>query len=265
MKAPTILPVKPPDPRPSKMNPPHPHLPNVEGEGGGSLLLMISPVRTGKSTLISNMLLREDFYDAQERFDQVNIISNTIANDVTSRFLRKAFDGNCHDFYSDEVIHGIVESQKKYDKEDQPEIAIVLDDCLGSIKQNSMINHLASRYRHFNIKLLVISSQKFTGSVSPIIRANATDVIIGSPFPNQKELEHVAEEYGDLFGGSKNWLKLYKKATPNKYDFCYMDLQENPPIMYHNFEKVIARGMTEEGQDDSLSEDSSGSEDSEED
>ena len=92
-KAPTILPVKPPSPRPTKMKPPHPHLPNVEGHGGGSLLLMISPVRTGKSTLISNMLLREDFYDAQERFDQVNIISNTIANDVTSRYLLKRLMG----------------------------------------------------------------------------------------------------------------------------------------------------------------------------
>mgnify|MGYP003624553124 FL=1 len=247
-KVPSILPVKAPDPRPTKMNPPHPHLPNVEGEGGGSLLLLISPVRTGKSTLISNLLLREDFYDAQERFDQVNIISNTIANDVTSRFLRKAFDGNCHDFYSDETVLGIVESQKKYAKEDQPEIAIILDDCLGSIKQNSAINHLASRYRHYNIKLLVISSQKFTGAVSPIIRANATDIIVGSPFPNQKELERIAEEYGDLFGGPKNWLKLYRKCTPNKYDFCYMDCQENPPIMYSNFEKVIARGQSEEGE-----------------
>tara|TARA_R110002167_G_scaffold221575_1_gene426379 strand:+ start:465 stop:1247 length:783 start_codon:yes stop_codon:yes gene_type:complete len=239
---PSILPVQDPPPRPSKMKPPHPHLPNIEGHGGGSLLLLISPVRTGKSTLISNVLLRDDFYDAQERFDQVNIISNTIANDVTSRFLREAFKGNCHDFYSDGIINGIVESQKKYKKEDQPEIAIVLDDCLGSIKQNSMINHLASRYRHFNIKLLIISSQKFTGAVSPIIRANATDVIIGSPFPNQKELERISEEYGDLFMGPKNWLKLYKKCTPNKYDFCYMDLQENPPVMYSNFEKVIAYG-----------------------
>lgn len=260
MKAPTILPVKPPDPRPERMNPPHPHLPDICGEGAGSLLLLISPVKTGKSTLISNMLLREDFYDAQERFDQVNIISNTIANDVTSRFLRKAFDGNCHDFYSDEIVNGIVESQKKYAKEDQPEIAIVLDDCLGSIKQNSMINHLASRYRHFNIKLLVISSQKFTGSVSPIIRANATDVIIGSPFPNQRELERIGEEYGDLFGGKDRWLSIYKKATPNKYDFLYMDLQSNPPLAYHNFEKVVATGGVETQINDSSSEEESSSE-----
>jgi dTDP-4-amino-4,6-dideoxygalactose transaminase len=47
--------------------------------------------------------------------------------------------------------------------------------------------------------LLVISSQKFKGSVSPVVRSNATDVIIGSPFPNQKELLAIAEEYGDMY------------------------------------------------------------------
>ncbi len=192
-KIPTILPVKPPEPRPTKMNPPHPHLPNVEGEGGGSLLLLISPVRTGKSTLISNMLLREDFYDAQERFDAVNIISNTIANDVTSRYLRKAFEGNCHDFYSDDIVNGIVESQKKFKKEDQPEIAIVLDDCLGSIKQNSMINHLASRYRHYNIDLFIVSSQLLK-KVSPTIRANANWVLVGR-LTNEAEVEKLSEEW----------------------------------------------------------------------
>tara|TARA_R110000822_G_scaffold7668_6_gene31286 strand:- start:114 stop:887 length:774 start_codon:yes stop_codon:yes gene_type:complete len=236
---PKILPVLPPDNVTAKYH--HPHLPQVDCgvAGGGSLLLMISPVKTGKSTIISNLLLSDHCY-GQDFFDDVQIISNTIKNDVTSRFLNKAF--NVFDYYDDSIIDGIVARQKSFEKEDQPEMAIILDDCLGSIKRESRINHLCSRYRHFNIKLLVISSQKFKGSVSPIIRANATDIIIGSPFPNQKELEAVAEEYGDLFGGKENWLRLYRKATPNKYDFCYMSIQDNPPIMYSNFEKVIATG-----------------------
>ncbi len=239
MNVPKILPVL--DPQNTSARPHHPFLPkvDVDVQGGGSLLLMIAPVKCGKSTIISNLFLNEDFY-GQEFFDDVKIISNTIKNDVTSRFLNKAFE--VYDFYSDEIIDGIVENQKKFDKEDQPQIAVVLDDCLGSIKRESKINHLSSRYRHFNIKMLIISSQKFTGSVSPIIRANATDVIIGSPFPNQKELLRVAEEYGDLFGGADNWLRLYRKATPNKYDFCYMDLQSNPPLLYHNFSKVVGSG-----------------------
>ena len=239
MNVPKIMPVL--DPQNTSAKPHHPFLPkvDVDVQGGGSLLLMIAPVKCGKSTIISNLFLNEDFY-GQEFFDDVKIISNTIKNDITSRFLNKAFE--VYDFYSDEIIDGIVEHQKSFEKVDQPQIAVVLDDCLGSIKRESKINHLASRYRHFNIKMLIISSQKFTGSVSPIIRSNATDIIVGSPFPNQKELMRIAEEYGDQFGSAKNWLKLYRKATPNKYDFCYMDLQSNPPIMYSNFERVVATG-----------------------
>ena len=117
----------------------------------------------------------------------------------------------------------------------------MIDDCLGSIKREGRINHLASRFRHFNIKLLIISSQNFR-AVSPIIRQNATNVIVGSPFPNRKELLKIGEEYGDLFGGPEKWIALYKKATPDRYNFIHMDLQSNPPKMYRNFDELIAEG-----------------------
>jgi hypothetical protein len=206
-------------------------------------------ISVSNSTIISNLLLNDNFF-GQSFFQDVQIISNTIKNDVTSRFLNQAF--NVYDYYNDSIIDGLINRQKSFEKADQPETALILDDCLGSIKRESKINHLCSRYRHFNIKLLVISSQKFRGSVSPIIRANATDVIIGSPFPNQKELLAVAEEYGDLFSGADNWLKLYRQCTPNKYDFCYMDLQSSPPIMYSNFETQIAVGGYSNPDDDKV-------------
>ena len=37
-------------------------------------------------------------------------------------------------------------------------------------------------------------------------------------------------------------LKIYHTATPKKYDFLYLNLTENPPQAWHNFEKMIAVG-----------------------
>ena len=242
MNIPKVLPVKAP---PCEfIKPLSPLLPQPP-----ACVLMCSPVKTGKSTIISNLLLNEDFY-GQTYFDQVKVISNTINNDVTSRFLKEAFDVS--DTYSDQQILDIVEHQKSFEKHDQPEMALILDDCLGSVKRESVVNHLASRFRHFNIKLLLFSTQVFK-SCSTVIRQNATNLIIGSPFPNKMELNKIAESFGDIFGGKDHFLKIYKIATPNRYDFLHCDLQANPPLAYHNFESLVARGpdiVMGEGQGD---------------
>jgi len=221
------------DPKHLKTKPLHEHLPQPP-----ALVMMISPVKTGKSTIISNLLLNDNFF-GPDYFDSVHIVSNTINNDLTSRFLAERFD--VEDNYSDELIHNLVKKQESYAKKEQPEIALILDDVLGSIKKNSEVNMLATRFRHYNIKLLLFSSQVFR-YVSNVIRANATNVIIGSPFPNSKELFKIAEEYGDLVGGPENWMKIYKKATPNRYDFLHMSIQDNPVKCYHNFETLISVG-----------------------
>jgi hypothetical protein len=233
---PKILKVKDPPNEPQK--PLHPNLPQPP-----ALLLMISPIRTGKSTIISNLLLNSDFY-GQDYFDEITVISPTIHNDKTSRFLKKVAD--CHDEYSDELVMGIIDRQSSYeDLQDRPDIALVLDDIIGQIRREAYLNHLASRFRHYNIKLLLMSSQNYR-AVSPVIRSNATHMIIGSPFPNNKELGKIAEELGDQFGGAENFLSIYHMATPEKYDFLFLDLTSNPPLAYHNFEKVIAKGGQKE-------------------
>lgn len=230
---PKILKVQ--DPPKERIKPLHPNLPQPP-----ALLLMISPIRTGKSTIISNLLLNSHFY-GQDYFDEVMCISPTIYNDKTSRFLKKAFD--CYDGYDDKIIIDLIKKQEGFadNMDERPEIAVILDDILGTIRREANVNHLASRFRHYGIKLLLMSCQNYR-SVSPVIRSNATNMIIGSPFPNTKELGKIAEEIGDQFGGYDNFLKIYYTATPEKYDFLYLDLQSNPPLAYHNFEKVIAQG-----------------------
>ena len=234
-KPPEILPVKSlpeTDDRPL-----HPHLPKPP-----ALLLMIAPIRCGKSTIISNLLLNSNFF-GQDYFDETIVFSPTIHNDKTSRFLRKA--ATCYDTYDDDTLQGIIDDQSSYeDKSMRPSIALILDDIIGVFKgkggREPMINSLCSRFRHYGIDLLLMSSQNYR-RVNPVIRSNATHMIIGSPFPNVKELNKIFEEMGDSFGGAAN-MAIYRKATPQKYDFLYLDLTENPPVAYKNFQEKIAVG-----------------------
>tara|TARA_B100000780_G_C21011919_1_gene405276 strand:+ start:71 stop:829 length:759 start_codon:yes stop_codon:yes gene_type:complete len=227
-----ILKVKDANSKPSK--PLHPHLPQPP-----ACVLMVSPVKTGKSTIISNLLLNDKFY-GPEYFDDVMVISNTINNDLTSRFIKEHFD--VEDHYNDAMIEKLIERQTSFKKkEDQPEVALVLDDILGSLKSGSLVNTLSARFRHYNIKLLLFSTQVFR-YVNNVVRQNTTDLIVGSPFPNRKELLKVAEEYGSVVGGQQNWLKIYAAATPERYNFLYMDLQSNPVKCYRNFEVLVSEG-----------------------
>jgi len=227
-----ILPVVP-DPTNTKLKRPiDPRLPDIST---GQMGIFISPTKTGKSTIISNLLLNPNFY--ADLFDMVYIISNTIENDKTSRFLKKKFPNTIYNKYSDDIIENILNYQESFEPKDRPFIAIIMDDFVG-IKAHSKVFFLSTRFRHYNIGLLVFASQLFR-AVPAIVRQNATFALIGSPNPNGKELLKMAEELGSQYDGDKNFLKLYRQASQKKYDFLYLDLQSNPSKAYRNFNDLI--------------------------
>ncbi len=58
---------------------------------------------------------------------------------------------------------------------------------------------------------------------------------------NNKELEKINDEYGDLFPNI--FMELYKKAIEDApYSFLYLDMQTNPATAYIRFETKIASG-----------------------
>ena len=228
--APKILRVKsPPKEKPRKAV--HPNLPELP-----CICVLVMPTKSGKSTILSNMLLRDDFY--KDVHDNVTIFSNTIEQDVTSRFLCKACD--TYTGYDDNVLSGIVSQQKSFKDEDRPFIGLVFDDILGSVKRNSYLNHLVTRSRHYGVGLLAISVQSFK-AVGPTIRNNCNSFICGN-LQNMSELDKISQEYSGMFGGDEKFRKIYNKATEQRYDFLYLDLQNNPARAFRNFETQISEG-----------------------
>tara|TARA_Y100001937_G_C7124044_1_gene334030 strand:+ start:1870 stop:2616 length:747 start_codon:yes stop_codon:yes gene_type:complete len=229
-KAPQIFPVKdPPKEKPRKVT--HPNLPELP-----CIMTLVMPTKSGKSTILSNLILRDEFYKGA--MDNITIMSNTIDQDVTSRFLRKACD--CYTGYDDNVLAGLIENQKSFDDDSRPFIGMIFDDILGSVKRNSYLNHLVTRSRHYGVGLLAISVQSFK-SVGPTIRNNTNAFICGN-LQNMSELDKISQEFSGMFGGDEKFRKIYNKATEKRYDFLYLDLQSNPARAFRNFEEQLAEG-----------------------
>lgn len=205
----------------------HPNLPQPHAQ-----VLMVMSCKNGKSTIGTNCILNSDFYGLDYFDIPPMVISNTINTDITNRFLKKSCD--CYDRYDDSIILDFVKNQKKYgEAQNQPKACLFIDDCLGD--KTTALDSLSSRYRHSNIHLLMISTQLFR-KVSPVIRANATNILIGR-LQNSREVDKLDEEYGGMFDGK--FKDLYNQATKKKYDFLHLNLQENPAEAWINFETKI--------------------------
>jgi hypothetical protein len=201
---------------------------------------IFSPPCTGKSTLISNICFKEQFFPpngALEYFDGgVIVISPSIYLDESSRFLLKYC--KCYDEYSDQILKNILDNQKNTPKEDRKKMLLIVDDCLNMCKRNSLLNSLPSRYRHYNLNI-IFSCQKWTG-IDSKVRAQFSHLFIMSPYPNIKEKNQIFEVYGDIYGGEKELNKLYEQATGGeRYKFLYCILNSNPPKAFENFDKQI--------------------------
>ena len=215
-KVPRIYPVKPPPKeKPRKVT--HPNLPELP-----CIMCLVMPTKSGKSTILSN----------------ITIMSNTIDQDVTSRFLREACD--TYTGYDDMVLAGIIDQQKRFDDDDRPFIGMIFDDILGSVKRNSYLNHLVTRSRHYGVGLLAVSVQSFK-AVGPTIRNNTNAFICGN-LQNMSELDKISQEFSGMFGGDEKFRQIYHKATEQRCDFLYLDLQSNPARAFRNFEDQIAEG-----------------------
>ena len=215
----------------------NPILPDAKS---GFVLLMIQKIKQGKTTKIVNFILNPAFY--KDVFDNVFLISNTLNQDNSYVPIKEKYGGTCYENYNDGHIKNIINYHQSFNQEDpdRPRSLVVLDDVAnaGFKKNSAMVNYLATRSRHYlNGGGLIISSQALN-TVNPVVRTNATAVILGRT-TNKKELQTIYEHYGHNFGDEDKFLKMLKYATSKPYGFLYINLDKNTPEAYSSFTEQL--------------------------
>jgi AAA+ ATPase superfamily predicted ATPase len=191
-------------------------------------------VRTGKSTILMNMIYNKDFY--KNMFDKIIFISPTVLNDKTLKHLSE--DDDIVKIYDhldniDSILKSIVDTKMENDKDDTTEDdwLIILDDMLGYIKPKGYVSYLCTRYRHSKISL-IFTTQLFR-SIPNGIRTNASFYLIFKT-NNQKEYNKYDDEFGNVFPHFK---ELYNEACEKPYNFLYLDMRDVKA--YHNFDQLL--------------------------
>ena len=232
LKGLTVTPVKP-DKNEREYKKVHEYLPQSP-----YVLGLFSPRQTGKSTVISWLLLHDDAL-GQDYYKKVYIFSPTIEQCSTSRFLRQRYE--CDTVYTDEKLQSIIDTQSKQDKAEQDHICCIFDDCVGdySMNKGSLLTKFVTKARHYNADI-IISIQHFK-SMPKITRSNLTDVLIGYPIVNAKMMKEMAEEFSENFeGGEKDFYKYYYEATKReRYNYMNMKLKYSPIQIYSTFSERI--------------------------
>jgi hypothetical protein len=109
--------------------------------------------------------------------------------------------------------------KKKYQT---PEYLIILDDLSTELKNPALIS-LLKKNRHFKSRIIV--SSQYLNDVSPQARRQIDLLILFGNLP-EKKLKEVYKDF-DISATYEEFIKMYKNSTKDKFNFLYLDLNNN--------------------------------------
>ena len=191
-------------------------------EKGGGVLGIFSPPGSGKSNLLTNLILREEFL--KDLFDGgLYLISPTIHSDLTAEKMIEYCDF-VEDEMTEELLTGIYKNIMSIPKEDRQLSCIIFDDCLGTraMRQHTILNKMISSCRH--MKTLFIFSLQAIKGLTPNLRSCLSHTISFYQ-PSNKQFNDLIELHS-FFGGEEEFTKNYNEACNPKYGFILNDWRD---------------------------------------
>ena len=224
---------------------------NIPDPYKGQLLVIASPIRSGKGVLMMNFLLNPNFY--ADLFQDVHIISPTILNDATARFAAEKWKHTCHTEYSDQIIKNLWKQQdekKKASLEDDTctSYCLVGDDLVGILNNHQAARKggefisFATRFRHMVRKgdpcMIIYSGQKYNNT-SSVLRSNMTGLFVSGMLKSGKEIQTIKDDIGDTFGGHAAIDTYLERAREKPFSWLYFRLDSTPPEVYLDFKERL--------------------------
>jgi len=210
-------------------------------------LVIVAKTGGGKSSLLGNLLLKEDGYRDNFLPENIFIFSGSLAGDVKMRTITRELDidpENQFSDYNEEALEGIYDylvsrfndlvEQGVKDKQELNSL-IILDDLAYSnaFKNNSKDSQLRRIFfngRKFCISIIIIS-QKYT-SVSTPLRENLSALIIGAS--SNKQVELVSSDHNYLKSGYNSFRRMFLDATKEPYHNLIINMDNDKEHMYYN-------------------------------
>jgi len=209
-----------------------PRLPEIPG-----VITMIMKVKSGKTNFMANLLLGENFYGGQTPiFDMIYIISPTAKIDKSSQqYFREEYEDRIIIFDDLEnvepFLQNILDYQQTFDIKDEdnqpPLTALVFDDISGYLKRNSLVTHIFSRYRHYNLSLFC--ANQTCRNLPTVVRSQTTGLFLSSCY-SILEKQKILEEWGDLY--QNRLLPVWDKCVKDRFNFCYLKLDDVEPRVF---------------------------------
>lgn len=201
------------------------------------VMLLIMKVKSGKSNLLCNYLLSEHFLGGKDYiYDTIYIISPTAKIDKSSQaYSREEFKERIIIFDDleniDPFLEDILKYQQTFDIHDEdnlpPRTALVFDDISGYLRRNSLVTHIFTRYRHFNLSLFC--ANQTCRDLPTAVRSQATSVWLSSCYSNL-ERKKIIEEWGEFF---QNNLELaWDWACKERFNYLMIRLDDVEPRLF---------------------------------
>jgi hypothetical protein len=195
------------------------------------LLIVGKSQLSGKSNILVNLLLRDEFYNKDFDGSNIFLVSPSITNDEKLKKIIKVKeipDENLFLEYDEDVLKQLYQMlQDEYEEAkeagEKPQNKLIIFDDMsynGALKskQHGIINKIMSNGRHINLSC-VQTSQKYSDLLTSS-RENANGAIFFNC--SNKQLELIEADHNYL-GSKKEFINMFRNVMNEKHSFLVVN------------------------------------------